>query len=524
MKRNYTVLLVLFSTCMLNISSLFPDENKQEKINQYDKNEIQEICIRDAYCADIYRKGFTDIFAFIKSHSEIFPQRKKASLRTYNREEKEIVWSTWQSFLDYIYAEESIIQFYSEFGKVKDDNARKNSFRVYYSVFLTQYRYALDFINMAENDEALDIILNDEVPEYGIRSDSYSGFKTKFLHLQKGASLMAGAMINKTYGNGTNAKINTQIDEDQTYIIKLGKLRDMAMTFENAGTMIKENSAKLFFPIQAKFAEWAGDTKVKRIHSSLISQKQIKNEIVPVLKPGDILLERREWYLSNVGLPGFWPHGALYIGTKDERERYFTNDSEIEKWVISLGETSGNFENLLRKLNPKAYSQLISNDEFGHSYRIIEAMSEGVVFTSAEHSAEADSLGVIRPIMTKKLKAEVILRSLHFWGRPYDFNFDFLTDSSIVCTELLVKCMEKRISSPGIIFTYSNTLGRKVVSANDIVRQFDAQYGTTRSQFEFVLFFDGYEKGKHAVKSDLASFRSSWARPKWDIFVQKALE
>jgi hypothetical protein len=33
------------------------------------------------------------------------------------------------------------------------------------------------------------------------------------------------------------------------------------------------------------------------------------------MSPGCILLVRRQWYLSNIGIPGFWPHAVLYVGT-----------------------------------------------------------------------------------------------------------------------------------------------------------------------------------------------------------------
>ena len=51
------------------------------------------------------------------------------------------------------------------------------------------------------------------------------------------------------------------------------------------------------------------------------------------MQPGDILLERREWYLSNIGLPGFWPHGALYIGTPEQRREIFF-EIAAEVWLV----------------------------------------------------------------------------------------------------------------------------------------------------------------------------------------------
>ena len=52
-------------------------------------------------------------------------------------------------------------------------------------------------------------------------------------------------------------------------------------------------------------------------HRGLISPEQLE-DIRAELRPGDILVERRNWYISNSLLPGFWPHTALYLGSYEE--------------------------------------------------------------------------------------------------------------------------------------------------------------------------------------------------------------
>ena len=91
---------------------------------------------------------------------------------------------------------------------------------------------------------------------------------------------------------------------------------------KNAKDILKEDSFRAWFPIQKRVSEWMGDTKVRRT-PSLITEEDL-DKMRKSLAPGDILLERRNWYLSNAGLPGFWPHAALYIGTLDERSSTMT--------------------------------------------------------------------------------------------------------------------------------------------------------------------------------------------------------
>jgi hypothetical protein len=142
-------------------------------------------------------------------------------------------------------------------------------------------------------------------------------------------------------------------------------------------------------------------------------------------------------------------------------------------------------------------------------------MSEGVSFTALEHCADADSVVALRPLLPKTDKATAILRAFHYAGRPYDFNFDFATDSELVCTELVYKSYEPAQGMQGLHLPLTEMLGRQLLPANLIARQFDEQYGTTNAQFELVEFLDGHEREGRAVEADAAQFRQSWRWPKW---------
>jgi len=305
---------------------------------------------------------------------------------------------------------------------------------------------------------------------------------------------------------------------DRAVIWRHGRGEGVLQTFRNGAQIVKDASFKAYFPIQKGISDWMGDVKVLRAGESLISLDQI-HAMQQRLEPGDVLLERREWYLSNIGLPGFWPHAALYIGTPAQRRDYF-RDTEVTAWVKQQGISDGSFEKLLRYREAAAYTESLQPREVTHPPRVIEAIGEGVMFTSLEHSAHADSLAALRPLRSKLEKAKAILTAFHYSGRPYDFNFDFLTDDKLVCTELVYKAYEKSGDRIGLQLPTVEVLGRLAMPANEIVKQFDQNYGTPRQQFELVLFLDGHERDKAAVETGLETFRESWKRPKWHVITQ----
>ena len=188
-----------------------------------------------------------------------------------------------------------------------------------------------------------------------------------------------------------------------------------------------------------------------------------------------------------------------------------------------LGEESGRFEALIQGHFPQAYKRHLEPEK-GHPRRVIEAMSEGVSHTSLEHSADCDSLLVLRPRVTLLSKARAIYRAFYYSGRPYDFDFDFRTDETLVCTEVVQKAYEPtdlkgegKRAGDGLALSTVSVMGRDVIPANHIAQLFDQGYASAEAErpFDFVLFYDGDAKGAHAQERDLKSARQSWRRPKW---------
>jgi len=449
------------------------------------------------------RRGLEEILAYMAERPELFPRERRRDERVPSSEQRALIWGTWESFLDHVLALDSIGRQFGELDRYPDRSSQKAAFKLAFAAFLTQYRFALDFIERTENDPTLHKVLNEAAPDRGIASDTYSQVKYRFLNLIRGAEFARLAAVDSFYGEAESTGTQAMIDADKAVLWQAGIGRGPLLTVENGLQIVRDAGFTAWFPVQKGVSEWMGDTKVLRQGRSLIHSEQIA-DMARELLPGDILLERREWYLSNIGLPGFWPHAALYIGSAEERRAYFGDA----------------FEGRLAQLWPEAHARSATAQEDDHLPRVIEAISEGVSFTTLEHSADADAVVVLRPRLDKEVKARAVERAFALQGRPYDFDFDFVTDSALVCTELVAKAYEPDSELPGLEFPQLELVGRIATPANEIARQFDANFGTPRQQLDFVLFLDGNERAGVASRANLDEFRRSWRRPKWHIFVQ----
>jgi hypothetical protein len=228
-------------------------------------------------------------------------------------------------------------------------------------------------------------------------------------------------------------------------------------------------------------------------------------ELALVLEPGDILLQRRNMYATNLGIPGFWPHAALYLGTPEVLDEFFEGEAPG-------GEAATAF---LGAMNPGLLERMGGRDAEGFPLRVIEAIAPGVVLTSLERSANADSLAVLRPRLPKGAKLLAAAAALEHLGKPYDYNFDFSTDQQLVCSELVCKAYEA--AGDGLRFETVTVNGRPLFPPNRFAEKFALESGREDRELDLVVFLDGSEATRSVRLCDEYEFCRSWRRPKWFV-------
>ena len=240
---------------------------------------------------------------------------------------------------------------------------------------------------------------------------------------------------------------------------------------------------------QVFVSTWLGDTRFRRPRNGqLMIQPRELSEFRAKLKPGDILIERQNWFLSRAFMPGFWAHAALYVGT--------TND------LVRLG--------LDRDPRVMAHwAKYAVRDAEGHEHLILEAVPQGVRMTTLEHCiGVADAAAILRPRVAESDVRMAISRAFSHLGKPYDFDFDFFSSDKLVSTELVYRCYEGSLQ-----FALVDVMGRRTLPPTELVRKFAAERGQPKAQLECVCFLDGDERRGRASFQSEALFIETLQRP-----------
>lgn len=425
-------------------------------------------------------------------------------------EAREELRSLWESLLDCLVALDRVKEFHRHFPAISaarhpDRHAR--AFGLAFAAAAAQFDAGLRFIRLTEKSPAVVRLLDEAVPEHGLPSRRFDLLKWNVLHVADVARLAAGALYldrmedrlrRAPWGAALVDRMRRQLSASRRALAS-----DGARWFaENGLAILKMKAFDAWFPVQKGIAHWMGQVKLKVREKPLIAASQLRS-LRRRLEPGDILIERRNWNLSNVGLPGFWPHAALYVG--------------------DAGQVAEHFDGLaarLKERHPAEWKRYLDPHEDGRPVSVIEAMSPGVIFNSLEKSAGADYVSVLRPGVPKAERATAVERAFGYLGRPYDFDFDFLTDAALVCSEVVYKCYQPGPGRRGVPFELVPLAGRPVLPPNEMIAQFDRWTERREPHAEFVAFLDGLEKRGEAVERDARALCESHRRPKWD-FMQK---
>ncbi len=180
----------------------------------------------------------------------------------------------------------------------------------------------------------------------------------------------------------------------------------------------------------------------------------VAEELRSVLRPGDVIVNRKEFALTNYFLPGYWPHAAFYLGQPAELERLGLRDHH--------------------ELKPR-WGRMLELDRHEPG-RVLEAMRDGVWLRSLRTPFRADAIAVVRPMLSPEDVAQAIGRGMLHEGKAYDFDFDFTRSDRLVCAEVVYRSYQ---GIGGMQFSLTRRAGRLTLAAEDLLRM-----SLTRTGFE----------------------------------------
>ena len=443
------------------------------------------------------------------------PLLAREDVESFSAEERRSVRHLWWAFVEPVLELDEIKHRWEHWygvDYIRHPELHSRAYALTYASLSAQVNAGKTLIDHVSGNDRIQRLFDEAMPEVGLPAGTFTELRGKMNRARDQSFILIGGgwydqwieqHVRDTPLAELVSRLRPQVEEHVD-------TESLVATLRNKTEMLKSEAFDRWFPLQREVATWFGDTRFEVPNRRLISDEQIE-EMAEHMRPGDIIVERRNWYLSNVGLPGFWPHAALYVGTQDDMRALDADEAVQEKF-------GGAFTEYLARERADAWESIGESDHAGHPHRVVEAVSEGVVAASLEHSCGADYVGVLRPRLAPVEIASGIDRALSYFGRPYDFDFDFATDDTVVCSELVMKAYEPQSEDgPGLRVPFIEVAGRTTIPPTEIVRLFAAERENENAQLDFVWFLDGVEATNRAEVSTAEALAASAERPKWDI-------
>ncbi len=403
---------------------------------------------------------------------------QKAEGRTFYKpeEDDQIRWA----FVTYLSHRAALIRIaatYAGFEGVREPSLQARCFMVGHAAGCTAYEAGLKFVALYRDVDPVRRKLNEPESRWGLPAGMFDRIYDSVTDDRNLATMHEmSAKYDGRREEWTSiwpaesfAWLDARIRRGQDYVKSKALSRSRAW-LSRLTRRVKQDAYTPVYTAQSALSAWIGDTRITQ-DPPAISPEQI-HAAAAELRPGDIILERRNWFLSNAFLPGFWPHGALYVGTPEDLRRLGIAD------------------------RPEVKARWAQFTRPGEPLTVVESVSEGVIFNSLSHSIHADHVAVLRPRgLTPAQIGEAIVRAFSHQGKPYDFEFDFFTSDKLVCTELVYRAYEGLLH-----FDLVRVMGRDTLPALEIARKFAKEHGTPAAQLDFVLFLDAVPGEQKALR------------------------
>ncbi|MFA6189775.1 MAG: YiiX/YebB-like N1pC/P60 family cysteine hydrolase [Sulfuricurvum sp.] len=331
-----------------------------------------------------------------------------------------------------------------------DDRDRIESILISMSAALALYDNAHVMQQQFDTNSALREKLNEAYPEYAVNGNFYKDSLLRASTMTYRSSMLdaihffddnqekialhiakADPTIRSLYEYISNSPMRSNLGGDNTFI----QISNQVTTLLSRAVELPLISVeKLKFNLSKVIGNTMGAVRWRS--GKLRDDVNFLNEFSQHLQPGDILLEKTPFALTDKTIPGHFGHAAIYIGTYEQlRDIGALETPFVRKHIEQIREGKV----------------------------ILEALREGVVLNSIEHFMNIDDVAVLRPskLEPQTLRSSLDLAMSHY-GKKYDFDFNVNTTETIVCSELVYAAY------PHIDFMTKKVLSSFTISPDDI--------------------------------------------------------
>ena len=408
---------------------------------------------------------------------------KKNSYLSEDKKEFLILWKKY-------------IVFFKELRKL----IRKNKFRKFFFyldynkllikryLLIFYYNCLVDLVNHFWKHEVFIRIFLKENFKYDF------GKIAKFIYIPSYINLLNTPLIFLSF-------IRKKINKDLIFMFSkeknlIWKNKRVLTDYKNFYFNFKNRWYIILFYLSEKVGRVVAKTKFSTRKKGLISDKNIK-KYLKISKPWDIFLTRGNWNATNMTIPGFWKHMSMYLWTWEYLKNIF-----------------------LQKFNKKSEKKIIKFIENleNNKHYIIEATWDWVkIKTIEDFIFNNDYLWVSRTIFSKQKITKVLEKAISYFWIPYDYAFNFYSNTNVVCSELILKSYAKenkedewlklKLKKGRLILTYP---------PNNLVEEIFKK----KSDLKFIFFIDSIDKTWENFISIKQDFRESWKRSRFSFLLK----
>jgi len=467
------------------------------------------------------------------------------------QEYREAARATWAKAMDCWLALDSMLARYGEFHALEERKVRSAAFLTARAILLSQARFARQWAVVAGRDPALAKLFDEPIRSLGLPAGAFTRIQDRF---GGGAPARFSRALRVYEASADRWALDGVLGEagrawrqarkrDAAFLPKASRRR---MGFAQALRILEEEALVPTFPVLSSAGDPGEDVELQGVRRPplfppgkddaavsvssqivyavdtvrhwfqldppggrrpevLLSTAQVRG-LAGVLRPGDVLLLRRERYVGSIGQPGFWHAAGLFVGEERSRRKFFGGDSVSEQ---------------LRARHPEAYRKHRGPDARSRPRTVASSDWGGVGLFDLERFARADSLAVLRPRLEPGRIAQALDIAFGAVGSPFDPDNDMASRDALGDAELVVLSLLSDRDRPGLSPAPADFFGRRLIRANMFVRRFDRRFGTPEQRLDFVDFFDAIEAKYASGSAPLEELRRSWRRPKWVMKAEK---